>query len=531
MMGDLTDNRVVAQYDFRTKQKYIFRTDKLREIVGASALITCMYDLFIGALAARGIKVEKNYEFPGEVKSDLGWGYRVSRFIDLKYENSADKPFDPNFDGCDFDGKVLYVGGGNLYILWRGPDTAKRANGILCELLRQEGYSLFPACGMTPYTGEYPADIRRLSAAFNRSKEELPPFEPMAVLPIVRFHRKTSFPIAHKVSEHGVDEYLPRECVLKRMVSDRRIAVTGQDPLNVRELDKMTDKGTDSLLAVIHIDGNNMGERVSALMNTGDGAQRDYPAAVRKIRAFSNEIQESYVTALLTAIAEWLTERQLSARIIVAGGDDVTLVCRARYARDLLKVYFDRLRQSNAGRDPRDWNTACAGVCIFHSHSPFATAYEIAEDCCEEAKKINRKNGGNNMLMDFQYCFSGVTGDLKDIRGADAHLMGRPYSFNAEDIPQPRPILPFGALEKMDETLRSVGREDSSGQRSVLKRLSALLLMRRDTEFALELKRLEMSYQGFRAPREEELPEFKKLVFDLAQVYDLWFAQGEAASR
>ena len=518
----------LAQYDFRTKQKYIFRTNKLKEIVGASALITCMYDLFINDLASNGIQVEKNYSFPA-CNQTGSWSYKINRFIDLKYENQKE-PFDVVVDESNgklngkFDGKALYVGGGNLYILWKDKQTAITANRLLCKLLREKGYSLFPACGLIHYTGKYDNDIRKLSDAFNRSKEELPPFMPMAVLPFTRVDRQTSFPVSRfETNADHAQEYLPEECWLKRKVNDERIIVTdAKDPLGVSELDEMTEKGTNSLLAVIHIDGNNMGERVSNTMSahTNEPLQ-DYGAAAEKIRIFSNSIQENLVTKPLEAISEWLKDHQKRARIIVAGGDDVTLVCSAKIAFELVSEYFDTLIKNNENKIKEgnmDIDTACAGMCIFHSHSPFATAYEIAEECCDNAKKANRRNGSKNMLLDFQYCFSGVTGDLDSMREADESLMGRPYSFWSENAPN------LNTAEKLKycaAACRSIGRGN-------IKQLSALLLMDREQEFQLEIQRLKTIVPGEKAKSFlDELKEeqARKYLFDIAQVFDLWFRE------
>ena len=529
----------LAQYDFRMKQKYIFRTNKLQEIVGASALITCMYDLFINACRANGIPVDQPYSFPQKLpgRDASGWRYQVSRFIELRYNNKEDQDFDPAFSN-DTAGKVIYVGGGNLYILWRNKETALRANHILCDLLRREGYSLFPACGLTPCTGDYAEDIRSLSAAFNRSKEQLPAFEPLAVLPFTRFDGKSSFPVERLEGE----EYLPRECILKRRVCNQRIVgLSVNDPLDLREFDEMRDKDTDSMLAVIHIDGNNMGERVSALMTPAQEENRRYPEAVKKIRKFSNTIQDEFVTKPLTEISAWLQHRQKRARIIVAGGDDVTLVCRAKDALGILEAYFDTLEKENAAHEGtnqeklRAYSSACAGVCIFHAHAPFATAYGIAEACCEEAKKKNRQAGGKNNLVDFQYCFSGVTGDLQDIRQADQKWLARPYRFKQEVLDaleqgspaaaQREGIHSLDALKAMNTAFQAIGGEDSNSQRSVLKRLSSLLLTGKETEFDLEIERLKAAYPAFQ-PRAGKAA-FKQLVFDLAQVYDLWFNEEE----
>ena len=511
----------LAQYDFRTKQRYIFRTSRIKEIVGASALITCMYDLFLDGLMEKGISVRKNYKFPTRITGKDGWQYSVDRFIDLKYDNEADALFDTDLGQSD--GIVLYVGGGNLYILWKDYETAIRANHFLCALLREETYSLFPACGMTPYTGKYHDDIERLTENFNQSKEELTPFMPMAVLPFTRVDRRTSYPVAKVIqTTEGNQEYLPQECWLKRNVNDRRIKVSQpeEDPLGVSELDEMTQKGTDSLLAVLHIDGNNMGSRVSREMSEdNEKPLQNYSEAVTKIRGFSNEIQMNFVTRPLEEIGKWLTEHKQRARIIVAGGDDVTLVCGAKNAFELAKVYFQTLiDRNNAKQDKSKIDTACAGMCIFHSHSPFATAYQIAEECCDNAKKVNRQHGSGNMLLDFQYCFSGITGDLETMREADAALMGRPYCFWSD---KENGLKTAMKLEKYGVLCNDIGRSN-------VKQLASLLLMNRKQEFLLEIQRL-MTIVLAPAAKEflEELADDKaqQYLFDIAQVFDLWFRE------
>ena len=137
-------------------------------------------------------------------------------------------------------------------------------------------------------------------------------------------------------------------------------------------------------------------------------------------------------------------------RLVIAGGDEITLICRAKYAYGIVKTYFEKLEKTDTIDGKK--NTACAGICLFHSHSPFSTAYQIAEECCESAKKKSRRSDIQNglMLMDFQYCFSGVTGDLETIRKmTDGSLLGRPYNMGRE-ISQGIPS--HGSLEEMAKT-------------------------------------------------------------------------------
>ena len=63
------------------------------------------------------------------------------------------------------------------------------------------------------------------------------------------------------------------------------------------------------------------------------------------------------------------------------------------------------------GKKKEEKNYACAGIAIFHSHAPFAAVYDIAEECCENAKKKSRKTGGN--YFDWYFCRSGLTNDME----------------------------------------------------------------------------------------------------------------------
>ena len=76
------EQKVLALYDFASKQEFIYRTSKIKEISGASALLSNLYKKFVDLVSSR-------YKVVYDLKSD----------------------FDIN---CfDVDGAVLYDGGGN----------------------------------------------------------------------------------------------------------------------------------------------------------------------------------------------------------------------------------------------------------------------------------------------------------------------------------------------------------------------------------------------------------------------------------
>lgn len=101
----MTQNFILALYDFASKQEYIYRTNKIKEISGASALLAGMYKKLFD-------EVLKN------VKYELDRDFSLSEF-----ENS------------DCIAQVLYDGGGNLMVLFKSEEEYKAANQIISVYL------------------------------------------------------------------------------------------------------------------------------------------------------------------------------------------------------------------------------------------------------------------------------------------------------------------------------------------------------------------------------------------------------------
>lgn len=270
--------------------------------------------------------------------------------------------------------------------------------------------------------------------------------------------------------------------------------------------DIVTEKGRESLLAVIYIDGNNMGTRVTSEMDS----IHDYKSGVKTIRSLSNKIQDCFVSATRAAIecaAESDPVMKDRIRWIVSGGDEVTLICNARAALKVVGIYFDALAKT------RENNTACAGIAVFHSHFPFSKAYEIAEECCENAKKKNRRNGSCNCIVDFQYIYTGVTGELELMRLQDEKYIARPYFIGGKNQKTPEIMEDF--------ILRAKRLRDHIG-RANIKDLASLVFGSEDG-YSFEIARLDAQYP--KAEMKSAAEEDKRFILDIAQFYDIWFSK------
>ena len=167
------------------------------------------------------------------------------------------------------------------------------------------------------------------------------------------------------------------------------------------------EKGKDSKLAVIYIDGNSMGAKVQDA--TKDA--KSYEDSAKILREFSNEIQRVYVDdGVKNALKSIDPSDGKAFRIVVSAGDEINFIVKAKDAFKAAKDYLDYLKLENDA-------SACAGIAVFHSHSPYAQAYRIAEDACESGKKVMKKNDMKcASFIDFHIIQGAVGTSLEAIR-------------------------------------------------------------------------------------------------------------------
>lgn len=150
-------------------------------------------------------------------------------------------------------------------------------------------------------------------------------------------------------------------------------------------------------IAIIHADGNGMGQVVQKV-----GTKPD------KFRDFSQKLDEATKAAAKKAYERVKREygilgeqsRIIPIRPIVLSGDDFTVVCRADLALDYAVAFIENFEMqtreklnpilAETGVFPQTQDkrlTACAGIAYIKSSYPFYYGYELAETLCSVAKK------------------------------------------------------------------------------------------------------------------------------------------------
>jgi len=205
--------------------------------------------------------------------------------------------------------------------------------------------------------------------------------------------------------------------------------------------------GEDSHIAIVHIDGNDMGTRFDSIDSLPKmrNLSADVDNATQSaFRTLLNHIVKDYVPIMkylgfdnkLKDKKRWYPmdkdfERKiLPIRPIILGGDDITFVCDGK-----LGMYFSKLFIEAFEKQPAEVGgklTACAGISIIKTKYPFYRGYKLAEDLCRNAKKVRRAKNDSCSYLDFHVSTGGISGTLEEIRekyfqAPSGKLLHRPY--------------------------------------------------------------------------------------------------------
>lgn len=181
--------------------------------------------------------------------------------------------------------------------------------------------------------------------------------------------------------------------VLSSMLGEIKDA---QIPWDMEDITKsISDKY--SWLAVVHADGNNMGIALQKLANaTQDFKGKQFMEVFRKFSLALDESTKKAAQIAYTKVYNNDSNEKIPFRPIVIGGDDLTIICRADLALIFTKHFLENFRKETEERFKelpvkidflKDGLTACAGIAFIKESYPFHYGYELAETLCIEAKK------------------------------------------------------------------------------------------------------------------------------------------------
>lgn len=429
-------------------QPYIFGSNRLRENIGASYLVSEATDDWVrNALDTLKAKIkQKIYAFDPEKQPEA-------------------KPY---IEDNELAAELVYAGGGNTLLLFSDKQYAVQFTQILSKRILEEA----PGINLVAVHQEFDWDSQSLyDVVQNLMKNDLDakkrsriPSSPLLGLGVTATCRSTQL-VAVDESEKFEDD----KPYLISTEIDAKLKVVGQANDNLQKMfasalgsyefplriDYMgRSEGDSSYVAVIHADGNGMGKRFQEFGK--DKCNRDYIIAMRKL---SHSVNQAGIDALKEVVeilvksikvdadgkrkvkGEFeIKDNYLPFRPLVYGGDDITFVCDGRLGLELAAIFLQEFEKqlivgNENGKNPL---TACAGICVVKTHYPFARAYQLSEELCRKAKKfVKNEEKGNFSALDWHLAASGLSGSISEIRDREfqvpaGSLSMRPISLKKE---------------------------------------------------------------------------------------------------
>ena len=439
---------VLCMLDTVGIQDYIFRTNELKQIVGASFLVNC---------ATR--------DWIGETLDILRIAHNLNDLENPDTRISTEKIED--------EGKraeIFLAGGGNAVIAFTDEQDALDFIYTLSKRVLTEAPGLALAISRIPFDfckdalGGKNGVLAQLSSQMDHAKMQLPRSQPqpgLAVtlqcdfthLPAVAItsdqeHQPVSAEVQAKLEfADKADRRLHR---LLAKVPEEKWREAGMDQKDfARRLDDLgSSAGDKSLLAVVHIDGNGMGKRFRAIADRYPLPEQNR-ALILEQRALSFSIQKNSEATLVEMVEYllgrihpdkdgipcldgWvpLESRLLPLRPILYGGDDVTFLCDGRIGLSAAACYVESASRTPLVDGKRLFSRA--GVAIVKTHYPFSRAYQLAEQLVQSAKSFIgetqaelQKNGRFNDVvdginaLDWHLTTSGLVRDLRTARDTE----------------------------------------------------------------------------------------------------------------
>ena len=418
-------------------QRYIFQSNRLKENIGASSLAKYWFD-------------------EGLVRAFKDASCSFDRSAWAGYVEDPERCAPKTSSGAGTDVSIIYVGGGNAALLCRDEDTARKVVRVWSSNLLGGAPGLRIAAGYGAVSGSLRKAYLEALNDLARCEEALPFGAPLHALPVVRTCITTGLPASEPSWERDEeDQWISRSAARKRRqvgsdsnlgLAQMTIADEFKDVLKGRkfavDLDSLGGCEGQSHVAVVHADGNGMGELLMNLVyGNADGDEflhhlRVFSASVSRLARHALEETLKYFEKALQALGNDLSLNTgiFPLRPIVYGGDDLTFVCDGRVGLDLAACYLKKFSEGKVtvGGEQRCVD-ACAGVAIVPTKFPFARAYGFAEELCGLAKHKRRQKGSTGSWIDFQLVQGGTARSVSALRGAQYRsfegqtLHQRPY--------------------------------------------------------------------------------------------------------
>lgn len=479
MKQDLLNKEVLAIIDVRQIQKFMFHSNSSRETLGG------------GNIVKKIIHESLNY-----AAQNIDTPLKENQYV-LCIE-SEDIPY---FQDENVLMQIITNSAGNAFILFRTGALYQKIIRKVSRYFLEKTYILEIATCAVEKTDDFLYDFDQLFRELEKVKACFPSMHPLPPPAIVQKEPNTGEPIFSIVDGKSAS---------KSSLVRLNAAQEDDSVSDMRQIHATKGPNGKSYVAVLHLDGNNMGMTIAKIIPKA----KNYEECIRLRRTINRNIEEGFKTTLDNTIAKIknkfipgnLTGEDFSHELAILhrGGDDTNIVCNPRLAIPFVEEFAKQLKSAYLWKDEffQVGFSICAGIAFVYKDTPFIPAFKIAEECCSSAKKYAKKN---------ENCIDGLPGTWFDFEiqteNNVLHIDYTRKSFYNTSESINLQLRPYTLNEEQKDNLRYYG--------NLQKRINTLQGLKLNP---IERKILESSYSAGKVEFENDVAEIK---FDGKSLFEL----------
>lgn len=366
-MNQTQDNATYPKYLYGAAvqgiQEFIFQTNKLKEILGASELVaqicTDLFEQELSKISGESISLEGK------------------------------------------KGNAIVNAAGNIKYIFDSEEECKKMARVFPKTVMEFAPGITISQSVVPIENSsdetFKTAVNKLEKNLRTQRNKPMRNLNIGLMGILR-SRETGLPVSHIRGENYMDSgtfhKLYKDSTVERKNTTQKLCEkafgTSFDPKTLPfDISEIT--GKNDWIAIIHADGNGLGQVIQQI-----GAKPDV------IHEFSEQLDIATTAAAQEAFKETFkgkVDSIIPLRPIVLSGDDLTVICRADLAIPYVEKFLEcfenqtqlklgtMLKDAEVFTNEKDYLTACAGIAFVKSSFPFHFGYQLAEALCDRAKK------------------------------------------------------------------------------------------------------------------------------------------------
>jgi hypothetical protein len=447
-------NYYIVKIDIGSKQKYIFSSNRLKEIIGASEIIRFITE-DLGKEVLKNMGKKHKYftklDPHGNVVFEAG-GNAMYIFEDEKDAIDFNKSFSTfvmrNFDGLEL---LIVMKEFNIktdridHLYDDMEELLTRKKGTRKNQFKRVGYGISKICGSTRKPAGYCIKDLSEDKEYEVSKESR--------------DKRDFYDFIYEKKGKGFREYTTNGKSIETIHKEDEELLRDCNGFDFSiETDVLGgEEGEGSYIGIVCVDGNGMGKKIASFKEVyRERFKKDCTKInieyIGKFRQLTKDIADNYKNAFKHMVEklcknydcyskeigmkkEVIEKHILPIRPLILAGDDITFIANGKIAIEAAKEFIVKAEQKEILFGDKPYHlTTSTGIAIVKKNFPFARAVNLATQLEKNSKKKLKEIKNGLKDIDYEEDYEVSIMDWQVSRGQDTDLTNMRNSNQTDQV-------------------------------------------------------------------------------------------------